>query len=354
MSNFDELLGQRSERILGKLGTDSKICLLSSDIIFRKIIDKKVIIIACNTRIKHVIPGIMQAAKELEAIVCFELAKSEGGIDGGYTGQTPQIFFETIIDCAEKEKFYLPFFIHADHLQVKNTSAQEIESTRQLIKAQIEAGYTSFGIDASLNEIPDNIRITAELAPMILQTGSGLEVEVGEIKALSKGGELTTVEEASNYISELNRRNINPNLLAINNGSKHGNYAPGEEVHIDLKRTGEIYEAINPYKVNIAQHGITGTPLNLVGKFADYGIRKGNVGTLWQNISHKYLPSDLMQKMKDWAKENNQDIKKATAVFKEEIDGIDEQCKQKIKQEATIQARAFIQAFRAVGTAGMI
>ncbi|MCD6093913.1 MAG: class II fructose-bisphosphate aldolase [Candidatus Omnitrophica bacterium] len=354
MSNFDELLGQRDERILRKLGTDSKVCLLSSDIIFKKIIDKKVIIMACNARIKHVIPGIMQAAKELEAIVAFELAKSEGGLDGGYTGQTPQMFFETIIDYAEREKFYLPFFIHADHLQVKNTSPEEIESTRELIKAQIEAGYTSFGIDASLNEIPDNIKITAELAPMILQTGSGLEVEVGEIKALSKGGELTTVEEASTYISELNRRNINPNLLAINNGSKHGNYAPGEEVHIDLKRTGEIYEAIKPYKVNIAQHGITGTPLNLVGQFADYGIRKGNVGTLWQNIAHKYLPPDLMQRMKDWAKENNQDIKKATAVFKEEIDNIDEECRQKIRQEATIQARAFIQAFRAVGTAKMI
>lgn len=354
MSNFDALLGQRGERILQKLGADSKICLLSSDIIFRKIINKKVIIIACNVRIKHVIPGIMQAAKELEAVVCFELAKSEGGIDGGYTGQTPQIFFETIVDYAEREKFYLPFFIHADHLQVKNTSAEEIESTRRLIKAQIDAGYTSFGIDASLNEIPDNIKITAELAPMILQTGSGLEVEVGEIKALSKGGEITTVEEAFNYISELNRRNINPNLLAINNGSKHGNYASGEEVHINLERTGEIYEAIKPYKVNIAQHGITGTPLDTVGQFAEYGIRKGNVGTLWQNIAHKYLPSDLMQRMKDWTEENNQDIKKATAVFKEEIDNIDDECKQKIKQEAAIQARAFIQAFRAAGTAGMI
>ncbi len=354
MSNFDELLGQRSERILRKLGTDSKICLLSSDIIFRKIIDKKVIIMACNTRIKHVIPGIMQAAKELEAIVGFELAKSEGGIDGGYTGQTPQMFFETIIDYAEKGKFYLPFFIHGDHLTVKNTSEKEVESTRELIKTEIEAGYTSFGIDASFNELPDNIRITAELAPMIIATGSGLEVEVGEIKALSKGGELTTVEEASNYISELNRRNINPNLLAINNGSKHGNYAPGEEVHINLERTGEIYEAIKSYKVNIAQHGITGTPLNLMGQFADYGIRKGNVGTLWQNIAHKYSPADLMTRMKKWAEENNQDIKKATVVFKQEIDNIDEQYCQKIKQEAAIQARAFIQAFRAVGTARMI
>ncbi|MCK4859283.1 MAG: class II fructose-bisphosphate aldolase, partial [Candidatus Omnitrophica bacterium] len=344
------LMGRRSERIVKKLGANSKICLLSSDIIFREIVDKKVIIMVCNTRIKHVIPGIMQAAKELGAIVGFELAKSEGGIDGGYTGQTPQIFFETIIDYAEKEKFYLPFFIHADHLQVKNTSTEEIESTRELIKAQIEAGYTSFGIDASLNEIPDNIKITAELAPMISATGSGLEVEVGEIKALSKGGELTTVEEASAFISELNRRNVQPNLLAVNNGSKHGNYASGEEVHIDLKRTGEIYEAIKSYKVSIAQHGITGTPLNLVGEFADYGIRKGNVGTLWQNIAHKYLPEELMERMKKWAEENNQDIKKATAVFKEEIDNVNEDCKEKIKKESLIQARAFMHAFRAKGT----
>jgi len=354
MADFNRLLAQRSERIIRKLGTDSKICLLSSDIIFRKIIEKEVIIMVCNTRIKHVIPGIMQAAKELEAVVGFELAKSEGGVDGGYTGQTPQIFFETIIDYAEKEKFYLPFFIHGDHLTVKNTSPQEIESTHQLIRAQIEAGYTSFAIDASFNELQDNIRISAELAPTILKTGSGLEVEVGEIKSLSKGGELTTVEEASTFISELNSRNINPNLLAINNGSKHGNYAPGEEVHINLKRTKEIYEAIKSYQINIAQHGITGTPLNLVGQFAECGIRKGNVGTLWQNIAHKYLPSNLMERMKKWAQENNQDIKKATAIFKKEIDNIGEEYKQKIKQEATMQARAFIQAFRAVGTVEMI
>ena len=38
---------------------------------------------ACNTRIRHVVPGIMRAAEELDAIVGFEMAKSEGHIDGG-------------------------------------------------------------------------------------------------------------------------------------------------------------------------------------------------------------------------------------------------------------------------------
>ena len=39
--------------------------------------------------------------------------------------------------------------LHADHITIKKGDAQEVEQTRQLIDAQIDAGYTSFAIDAS-------------------------------------------------------------------------------------------------------------------------------------------------------------------------------------------------------------
>ena len=35
MSEYTKLLAQRGERIVKKLGTNSKVCLLSSDIIFK-------------------------------------------------------------------------------------------------------------------------------------------------------------------------------------------------------------------------------------------------------------------------------------------------------------------------------
>jgi fructose-bisphosphate aldolase class II len=253
---------------------------------------------------------------------------------------------------AEEVGFTRPFYIHGDHITVKDTSEKEIEEAKKLIAAELEAGYTSFAIDASFNEIPDNIRITTGLAGPILDAGLGLEVEVGEIKSAGYEGEITTVEEAVAFISGLKENGIEPQFLAINNGSKHGNYLDGEEVNIDLDRTGAIYEAIAP--VVIAQHGTTGTPLRLVGRFADFGIRKANVGTHWQNVAHKHLPDDLMAEMKAWAEAEGKHIKMATKPFKAKIDAIPRANAEAIRQEAYETAKEYIIAFRAEGTASMI
>lgn len=166
--------------------------------------------------------------------------------------------------------------------------------------------------------------------------------------------ELTTVDEAEAFIRGLKNKGIRPSLLAINNGSKHGNYLEGEEVHIDLDRTKEIFSAVRPFGVTIAQHGITGTPLNLVGQFADCGIRKGNVGTQWQNIAHQGLPRDLMKAMREWASEHSKDIKFATKPFKAEIDSIQQSYRDNIAQEAYKTAMDFIKAFRAEGSASLV
>lgn len=338
------------ENTRAKLGSKSRILPINGRIVYESFIDEPVIIMAANPRITYVIPGIMRAAKELNAVVAFELAKTECNLEGGYTGQTPESFVETILAYADELGFDIPFIIHADHQQVKSTKPEELESTRTLINAEIHAGYTSFAIDASYNEMEDNIRITKELSRPILELHLGLEGEVGEIKLVKEGGALTTVEEAYEYVSTLVNDGVKLNLLAINNGSKHGNYAPGEEVHIDLERTGAIFKEIRPYGVAIAQHGITGTPLNLIGQFADFGIRKGNVGTNWQNIAHENLPPDLFNSMKKWAEENKKDIKFTTKVFKKELDNIPIEYKKKIADASYISAKEFIINFRSAGT----
>ena len=349
-----KILDLRPRHVLKNLGSKSKVCLLNSHDIFKVLRDEKVIIMACNVRIKHVICGIMRAAEELDSIVAFELAKSEGGVDGGYTGQTPQIFFETVAEYAEERKFSKPFFIHGDHTTVKNTSPEAFQSAKEQIQAELEAGYTSIAIDASFNELDDNIRITSQLAALILPYDSGLEVEVGEIKRAGEEATITTVEEATAFTGGLEERGIHPDLLAINNGSKHGNYLAGEKIFIDLERTKEIFGAIKPKGICIAQHGITGTPLNVVGQFADYGIRKGNVGTEWQNIAHQFLPRDLMDQMRIWAQENKKDIKFSTRKFKRDIDSIPQKHVKQIEQKAYETAFSFIKAFRAENLASLV
>ena len=349
-----KILDLRPRHVLKNLGSKSKVCLLNSHDIFKVLRDEKVIIMACNVRIKHVICGIMRAAEELDSIVAFELAKSEGGVDGGYTGQTPQIFFETVAEYAEERKFSKPFFIHGDHTTVKNTSPGAFQSAKEQIQAELEAGYTSIAIDASFNELDDNIRITSQLAALILPYDSGLEVEVGEIKRAGEEATITTVEETTAFTGGLEERGIHPDLLAINNGSKHGNYLAGEKIFIDLERTKEIFGAIKPKGICIAQHGITGTPLNVVGQFADYGIRKGNVGTEWQNIAHQFLPKDLMDQMRIWAQENKKDIKFSTRKFKKDIDSIPQKHVKQIEQKSYETACSFIKAFRAENLASLV
>jgi len=350
MANYEKLLKYRPANVAKKLA-GSKLLLINSQPVFQAFLDQSVIVMACNTRIKHVIPGILKAGKEMEAIVAFELAKSECNPEGGYTGFTPKSYVETILEYAEALKYDLPFIIHGDHITVPDTTEKKIEEARQLISAQISAGYSSFAIDASHNEMDDNIRITVDLAKPIQGLGLGLEVEIGEIKLVKEGGELTTVDEAWTFIKSVKEKGINPALLAINNGSKHGNYAPGEEPHIDLKRTKEIYNAIRPFSVAIAQHGITGTPLPLIGQFAEAGIRKGNIGTEWQNIAHSHFPPELMAQLKKWTEENKKDIKFTTKVFKKEIDNIPDKYKKEIEDSACLRAKEFLKALRSEGTA---
>jgi fructose-bisphosphate aldolase class II len=336
------------------LGSKSHINLVSSKNVFEKIKDKPLIVMACNIRVKHVVPGIMKACEELNSIIAFELAKSEGDLNGGYTGQTPEIFVKMLLDYADLYKFTMPFFIHADHLTVKDTSQKNIDAVKKLIEAQIKAGYTSYAIDASFNEIPDNIKITSELVQPIIDAEFGLETEVGEIKSAGQEGEITTVDEAMEYVKGLNANNIHPQLLAINNGSKHGNYKKGEEVHIDLDRTKAIYDSIKGYNISLAQHGITGTPLNIIGKFADCGIRKGNVGTEWQNIAFKNTPADLMDRMKKWSEDNFKDIKFATKEFKNDIDSMDQKYIDATIDEAYQKTKEFIIGFRSQDSANLL
>jgi fructose-bisphosphate aldolase class II len=349
-----KILDLRPEHVRNKLGSKSKVCLLNAHDIFKVLKDEKVIVMACNTRIKHVIPGIMKAAEKLDSVVAFELAKTEGSVDGGYTGQTPLVFFETIIGYAEGMKFSKPFFIHGDHTTVKDSTPEAFNSATQQIEAELDAGYTSIAIDASFNELEDNIRITSQLAALILPFGLGLEVEVGEVKSAGQEAVITTVEEATTFIEGLLDNGIRPDLLAINNGSKHGNYLEGEKININLDRTKEIFEKIEPKGVSIAQHGITGTPLEIVGKFADFGIRKGNVGTEWQNIAHEFMPKDLMDQMKMWASQNKKDIKFTTREFKKEIDSIPRKNVQQIEQKAYEVACSYITGFRARNLASLV
>jgi len=232
--------------------------------------------LAVNCRNPLTAKGVLRAAKKLNAAVVLEIAKSETTYCLGNFENLPAY-------CAGYSKELgdgIIFSMHVDHYGIKNQS--DLVKAVAHIPKLVEAGWTSVAVDASHLPDYDNLRATRDVA-MSLPAYMGLEVEVGEIKG---AGELSTVDEALFFIGGLNSWGIYPDLLAISNGSLHGTYDAdsGQQEGIDLKRTLEIAEAIKPYGVTIAQHGISGTPFDKINEFYHYGINKGNVATLFQNV----------------------------------------------------------------------
>ncbi|MBU0761434.1 MAG: class II fructose-bisphosphate aldolase [Candidatus Altiarchaeota archaeon] len=347
---------------------------------------KGCIVMATNIRITHSARGIMLAAKELDAAVMFEIAKSEIG----YTDQPPKEFVRNIEQIAQEVEFNQPYVIHGDHIGIKENTSEAVGAGEKLIKDMLDAGFTSFAIDASHNfdvgaptvrqQLRDNIEITCKLAKLIPEQ-AGLEVEVGEVgKKDPKTGEkaLTTVEEAKTYIQAIKDAGFNPNLIATNNGTAHGNtYDVNgnlvEQVGIDIERTKAIADAIAPFGTYVAQHGITGTPLNMMHLLIGAGVLKGNVGTNWQNVALDSMPHDLVSRMEDWTLKSphaekmkakkpgisrnelvGKNIKNAIKVFKPEIDALSGDDRAKVDEATKNSALAFFKAFKAEGTASAV
>ncbi|MGI6442932.1 MAG: class II fructose-bisphosphate aldolase [Synergistaceae bacterium] len=272
---YKELLKKRPLNVQARFGSEGIGLVSGRDIIAaNKEVDS--IVLAANARHPLVIKAVLKAAKKKNAAVLIELAKSESTYCGANFDNIP----EYALQYSQEMGHGAVFGLHVDHYAIKNQE-DVLKGVGHLNKILMN-GFTSVAIDASHLEDYDNFVATRSLAGW-LPSELGLEVEVGEIKG---PGELSTVEEASYFIGGLNAWGVFPDYLAISNGSLHGTYDPtvGQMEGIDLRRTKEIADAIEPYGVTIAQHGISGTPLDKCSTFRKYGIRKGNVATLFQNI----------------------------------------------------------------------
>ncbi len=354
--------------------------------------DKGCIVIAANMRItKGVAKGIFRAAKDTDSALIVELARSECNLEGGYTGFTPALYSEHCHKAAADVGFDV-WALHGDHITIKKGTPEEVEEVKKLVAAQIEAGYTSFAIDASYlfnfegktveEELAENIRVTTEVAKFIEDKfGSqefGLEVEVGEIgKKGAEGMVLTKPEEAAGYIKALNANGIKPQIIAIANGSTHGNIydelgRPIEQVSIDIELTKRVAAALREHDtgVRIAQHGITGTPIELIYQHFPHGdILKGNVATHFQNLvwnTFKLCRPELYEKAWNWVikekgKPDKTDVenfgksgKFAAKQFFDEIYAMDAQTEAVLEAWTYAEALKFFYAFKSAGSAQIV
>jgi fructose/tagatose bisphosphate aldolase len=328
------------------------------------------IVMAANIRNPLSAAGILRAAGRADSFVMLELAKSEGRYTGVTYGNLPQ----TAVGISSWLGDGVVFALHMDHYAVKSEADRD-EAVRS-IPAAVAGGWTSVAIDASHNPDHANLVFTRDVA-MHIPPYAGLEVEVGEIKG---AGVLSTVEEAVYFVGGLNSWGVFPDYLAISNGSMHGTYdaSKGQSEGIDLARTKEIADAIAVYDCVIAQHGISGTPLDKVGRFRDYGIHKGNVGTLWQNLvfglevdpesgnaiiengsyvkrPDRGIPSGLWEEIvreadsRGWSRSSG-DYKSLNRPFHARITALPAEYRNRIVDETEAWALRYFEAFHSVGS----
>ena len=250
--------------------------LFSGRDIFAAMKENEAIVLAANARHPLTAKGVLRAAKKHDAAVLIEIAKSETNYCGANFGN----LVDYAVQYSRELGHGAVFAMHVDHYGIKGKD-DVMKAVTQMGEI-VAKGWTSVAIDASHLDDWNNLCATRDVA-MHIPPYFGLEAEVGEIKG---PGEFSTVEEASYFIGGLNSWGIFPDLIAISNGSKHGTYdkTMGQDEGINLDRTQEIAAALRPYGVGIAQHGISGTDIEKCARFRKYGIVKGNVATLFQNV----------------------------------------------------------------------
>ncbi|MDR1741696.1 MAG: class II fructose-bisphosphate aldolase [Synergistaceae bacterium] len=353
------------------LWEDENVALVSGRDIYAACKELGCIALAANARNPLTAKGVLRAAKKLDAAVVIEVAKSENDYCFGNFENLPSLAVKFSKELGDG----VVFAMHVDHYAIKGPA--DVNKAVSQIPTLVERGWTSVAIDASHLRDYDNLMATRDVA-MSIPAYLGLEAEVGEIKG---PGVLSTVEDALYFIGGLNAWGIYPDLLAISNGSQHGTYdtSLGQAEGIDLQRTLEIAKAVAPFGVSIAQHGISGTALSKVEEFHEFGINKGNVATLFQNVvfglkmdpetgnadtstgsyvkeSGRGVSDKLWASVVSWAdgagmSRKSGDYKKANLPFGKAVMSESDDIKERIVAETEEWATRFIKAMKSEGSA---
>lgn len=170
--------------------------------------------------------------------------------------------YMTGIVKAVASAYTVPVCLHLDH-------ATDIE----LIKACIEAGFTSVMFDGSHFPLRENIAKTLEVVKYAHARGVTVEAELGFVAGSDlEGGDtgdnrLTEPGEVERFVAE-----TGVDALAVSIGTAHGVYKSTPT--LDIKRLGEIKAVTD---VPLVLHGGSGTPEDQLVEAIKGGITKLNI-----------------------------------------------------------------------------
>lgn len=199
--------------------------------------------------------GVVRAAEELRAPIILQFYSRL------VTSKVAEDVAPIILDMAHKAT--VPVCFHLDH------GAGECEVVRSL-----RMGMTGIMIDASMEELEQNIQKTKAIVNLCDYVGVGVEGELGHIGKAADGDEnavteYTRPDEAKKYVEE-----TGVCALAVMVGTAHGRYKKAPV--LDIERIKEIKKETG---VALVLHGGSGVPDDQIQAAIKAGVRKMNFST---------------------------------------------------------------------------
>lgn len=216
---------------------------------------------------------ILEKCNELNVPVILGVSDGAGKYMGGYDA-----IYGMVTGLIKDLDIKIPVCLHVDH------------GCTETCKKALDAGFTSVMIDASKEELEENIRITKEIVEYAHAKGATVEAEVGHIGGtednITSDIFYATLEECQKLYEETGIDSLAPAL-----GSVHGFYKG--EPNLNFERMQLINEQLPIPQV---LHGGSGIPDDKIAKAIDCGISKINVNTelqvSWSNAVREFLNTD--------------------------------------------------------------
>lgn len=163
------------------------------------------------------------------------------------------------------ERFDAPIALHLDH-----------GVTFPVIEEAIARGFTSVMIDASKEDLAENIRRTREVVELAHAHGVAVEAEIGHVGTEEEGNDHALSENVYTEVAAARElvRSTGVDSLAVSIGTKHGAYK-GEPC-ISFERLAELNDALG---IPLVLHGGSGSGDDNLARCAKGGVAKVNLYT---------------------------------------------------------------------------
>ena len=214
---------------------------------------------------------ILQECNSLNVPVILGVSEGAAKYMGGFN--TIALMVKGLITDLNIE---IPVCLHVDHA-----------SSFETCKSAIDAGFTSVMIDASRQELSENIRITKEVVDYAHSKNVTVEAEVGHIGGtednITNTSTNATLEDCLSLYENTHIDSLAPAL-----GSVHGFYKG--EANLDFATMQKISDAL---PIPLVLHGGTGISDEKIAKAISCGISKININTELQSVWSKAVRSYL-------------------------------------------------------------